>query len=68
MSLTESEAAFEQRCNELVAGGSLRDALRAKKLTTYRHLAFALGTPQAPPTDEKMSQFAETIFGDSPAP
>ena len=68
MALTESDAAFEQRCNELVPDGSLRDALRRKKLTTYRHLAFALGTPQTPPTDDKMVQFAETIFGDSPPP
>ena len=68
MALTESEAAFEQRCNELVADGSLKNSLKAKKLTTYRHLAFALGTPQTPPTDDKMAQFAEQIFGNSPPP
>ena len=68
MALTESEAAFEQRCKELVADGSLVTALKRNKLTTYRHLAFVLGTPQTPPTDDKMQQFAETIFGTSPAP
>ena len=40
-SIIESAAAFGQRCDELVADGSLRSALSAQGITKFKDLAFA---------------------------
>ena len=46
MALTESQAAFEQRCDEIVGDGTLKNALVAAGVSTYSLLAFSVGTPR----------------------
>lgn len=66
MSLTESRAAFEQRCNELTTDGSLRAALVAQGIHNHSMLAFSVGSPQVPPTEAQFDTFARVIFGRGP--
>ena len=47
MAMIESVAVFRQRAEELQTG--LQAKLEGQGLNTFRSLAFALGTPQAPP-------------------
>lgn len=63
MALTESQAAFEQRCDEIVGDGTLKNALVAAGVSTYSLLAFSVGTPQTPPTDDQFDNLATRIFG-----
>ena len=49
MTLIDSTAAFEKRCDELRPG--LKDVFGASFVTTFSELAFAVGTPQSPVTD-----------------
>ena len=66
MSLVESEAAFGQRCDEIVADGSLKRALVAQNVKCFSALAFAVGTPQSPPTETQFDAFAQQVFGAPP--
>jgi hypothetical protein len=59
MSLVESNAAFAQRCSELDRTGNFGNALTAQNINTFSAMAFALGTPQTPPTDQ---QFDVTLL------
>ena len=61
MTLIDSTAAFEKRCDELRAG--LKDVFSASFVTTFSELAFAVGTPQSPVTDAVMQRFADNLFG-----
>ena len=61
MTLIDSTAAFEKRCDELRAG--LKDIFSASFVTTFSELAFAVGTPQSPVTDAVMQRFADNLFG-----
>ena len=63
MSLADSEAAFEQHCNKLVADGSLAAQLVNNGIKSLSALAFASGTPQSPPTEEQFKDFATQING-----
>ena len=63
MALTESQAAFEQRCDEIVGDGTLKTALVGAGVSTYSLLAFSIGTPQTPPTDDQFDNLATRIFG-----
>ena len=59
MSLIDSEAAFEKRCNELMAG--LHNMFEYMQVTTFSTLAFAVGTPQQPVGEQDMQRFADRI-------
>ena len=63
MSLVESNAAFAQRCTELDRTGNFGNALTAQNINTFSAMAFALGTPQTPPTDQQFDTLAQTVFG-----
>ena len=63
MSLIESAAAFQQRCDEIQADGSLRTALNRAGVDTFSRLAFSVGTPQTPPTEAQFDTFAAQVFG-----
>ena len=66
MSITESQAAFEQRCNELTPNGTLRLALGAQGIHNHSMLAFSVGSPQAPPTEPQFDAFAQLVYGRGP--
>ena len=61
MTLIDSTAAFEKRCDELRAG--LKDFFSASFVTTFSELAFAVGTPQSPVSDAVMQRFADNLLG-----
>ena len=61
MSLADSEAAFEQHCAKLVADGSLHGLLARHDIRSLSSLAFAIGTPQSPPSDEQFKDFCTRV-------
>ena len=63
MSLVESKAAFEQRCDEITTDGTLKAAFAATGIDSFSKLAFSVGTPQSPPTEAQFDAFARTVFG-----
>ena len=63
MTLADSAAAFEQHCNRLAEDGSLHTLLTGQDITSLSGLAFAIGTPQAPPSDEQFRDFATRLNG-----
>ena len=68
MALVESNAAFLQLCNEIHATGNFSNALAAQNIGTFSAMAFSLGTPQTPPTDQQFDNLAVAVFrlvGDS---
>ena len=60
--IIESEAAFVRRCMEVRGDGSLTAGLSTQGVKTFRSLAFALGTPQTPPTEEAFKDLASKVF------
>ena len=63
MSLVESNAAFTQRCSELDRSGNFGNSLAAQNINRFSAMAFALGTPQTPPTDQQFDTLAQAVFG-----
>ena len=63
--IIESEAAFEKRCMELKSDGSLLAGLTGQGVKTFRSLAFALGTPQTPPTEAAYEALTNKVYGTS---
>ena len=63
MALVESNAAFVQRCNEIDPTRNFSTALAAQNIGTFSAMAFALGTPQTPPTDQQFDTLAGVVFG-----
>ena len=63
MSLIESVAAFSQRCDEITADGSLRNALNAQEIRTHSAMAFSMGTPQMTPTEDQFNALAARVHG-----
>ena len=63
MSLVESKAAFEQRCDEITTDGSLKTAFANAGVDSFSKLAFSVGTPQSPPTEQQFDAFARLVFG-----
>ena len=61
--IIESQAAFERRCLEVRGDGSLNAGLAGQGVKTFRSLAFALGTPQTPPTEAAFTDLAKRVFG-----
>ena len=63
MSLVESTAAFNQRCDEIVEDGSLRASLDGQGIKSHSAMAFSMGTPQMTPTEDQFVGLAQRIFG-----
>ena len=63
MSLVESNAAFTQRCTEIDLTGNFGTLLQGQNIRTLSSMAFALGTPQTPPTDAQFNTLALAVFG-----
>ena len=62
MSLVESKAAFQQRCNEVYGGPELGAAFSASGVESFSALAFAIGTPSSTPTEAQFDTFAGQLF------
>ncbi|CAE7296178.1 car, partial [Symbiodinium sp. CCMP2592] len=60
--IIESEAAFEKRCLEVRGDGSLTAGLSTQGVKSFRSLAFALGTPQSPPTEDAFRELAKLVY------
>ena len=63
MALVTSEAALKQRCLEVSPDGSLFASLASQSIRSFRHLAFAIGTPRSEPTPEQYQELAAQVFG-----
>ena len=63
MSLIESTAAFEQRCDQLSPTGAIKTGFRNQGVVNFSLLAFAVGSPQSPPTEAQLDTFAGRIYG-----
>ena len=61
MSLADSEAAFEQHVRKVDKSGTLHPLLAGQGILNLSALAFAVGTPQVPPSDEQFKDFATGI-------
>ena len=61
MSLADSGAAFEQHCKRLSTDGRLYNQLTEQSISNLSSLAFAVGTPQSPPSEEQFKEFATGI-------
>ena len=61
MTLIDSAAAFERRCDQL--RGGLKELFATAGITTFSSLAFKVGTPQAVVSDDAMQRFSDTIHG-----
>ena len=66
MALVDSEAAFESHCKAIDISGDVHRALKAAGLKTFSDLAFAVGTPQTPASDDDFRNFAGNIFVGGP--
>ena len=64
MSLADSGAAFEQHCRKISSDGHLHGLLTRQNILNLSSLAFAVGTPQSPPTDDQFKEFATGINND----
>ena len=66
MSLVDSSAAFERKCRDLKGGDELFEGLSALGIGDFSTLAFTLGTPQKPPTDEQFDALGAKVFTGPP--
>ena len=65
MSLADSGAAFEQHCRKISPDRHLYGLLTRQNISNLSSLAFAVGTPQSPPTDDQFKEFATGINNDT---
>ena len=63
MALVDSEASFEARCSLVCGSLVIHGKLLSQHVKTFSDLAFACGTPQAPPSEEDFNQFCDKILG-----
>jgi len=66
MTLVDSLASFEKRCNDIDDSGSMWDGLKGQDVRCFSALAFAIGTPQSAPSDTQYEELATKVFGGSP--
>ena len=62
MALTDSKAAFKKRLVEVIPDAATNAAVIAGGIETFSNLAFAVGTPQAPASDDAFRTFADTVL------
>ena len=62
MSLVDSSAAFGRKCRDFKGGDTLFEGLAALGISDFSTLAFTLGTPQKPPTDEQFDALGARVF------
>ena len=62
MSLVDSSTAFERKCRDLKGGDELFEGLSALGICDFSTLAFSLGTPQNPPTDDQVKKLSSKVF------
>ncbi|CAE6923228.1 dnajb6-b [Symbiodinium sp. CCMP2592] len=62
MALIDSEASLKQRCLPVEGDDSLFESLKANGVKTLRQLAFALGSPQTPPSDDSLKDLAAKVY------
>ena len=60
MSLIDSEKAFQKRCEEMHDG--LFEKLQGQNIGSFSTLAFALGSPQNPVSDDEFTKLADAVF------
>ena len=61
--VVDSEASFKARCSLVCGDLAIHGKLLAQQVKTFSDLAFACGTPQAPPSEEDFNQFCDKILG-----
>ncbi|CAJ1417677.1 unnamed protein product [Effrenium voratum] len=61
MSLIDSTAAFKAHCDKIDDAGNLWNLVRSNGLRSMSQLAFAIGTPQSPPTEQEFKDFCRNI-------
>jgi hypothetical protein len=61
MSLADSEAAFQLHCNKLSPDGRVYGLLSNQHINNLSSLAFAVGTPQSPPSEDQFKEFATGV-------
>ncbi len=62
MTLVDSVAAFEARCNEIDDSGQLSITLNRQGINTFSSMAFALGTPNQLATEAVFEAFSTRLF------
>ena len=62
MALIDSEASLKQRCRHIEGDDALFEALTANGVKTLRQLAFALGSPQTPHSDESLKDLTAKVY------
>ena len=60
MALIDSEKAFQKRCDEMHDG--LFEKLQGQNIGSFSTLAFALGSPQNPVSDDEFTKLADAVF------
>lgn len=63
MTASDSEATFEKHCNRIDESGMLLGIFRTQGLTNLSAVAFAIGTPQSPPSEDAFKEFATGVNG-----
>lgn len=63
MALVDSTAASTCHCDSIDASGALRRLCVDNGLTTLSQLAFGVGTPQQPCSDEEFKNFSSVLNG-----
>ena len=63
MSLIDSSAAFRSHCDRIDDSGNLWNLVRTNGLRNLSQLAFAIGTPQSPPTEQEFKEFCRGLNG-----
>ena len=66
MTLIDSVATFEKRCNDIDDTGSLLNGLKDQHVRCFSALAFTIGTPQAAPSENQYEELAAQVFGRAP--
>ena len=61
MALVDSEAAFASHCNAVDKSQELLNICVRAELTTFMRMAFAIGTPQMPASEESFKTFASDL-------
>ncbi|CAE7825729.1 unnamed protein product [Symbiodinium necroappetens] len=62
----DSDAAFKQRCVESAGDQALHAKLCEQGIKNFKTLAFAIGSPQQPPTEAQFDAFSVRVYGTDP--